>query len=234
MRVLSGSFSKLLIMMVFFLSMGSIAQAGPWEHVKTERGVKVYQQQSEGRDLPIFKGESVIEANIYALLAVISDFDRHKEWMHGCHTARLLKRVDELHLLSYNRTDAPWPVDDRDVVLESRVSIQAEKHTVQINFQATRSPLQPEVEGVVRMTRLKGYYRLKALSSTRTHVMYQVDADPAGAIPTWVAEMIVSDMPVNTLNNLREQVGKAKGQYGAFLKRWDPTQNPEAPNVVPD
>jgi hypothetical protein len=45
--------------------------------------------------------------------------------------------------------------------------------------------------------------------------------------------MVVDDMPVNTLTNLRAQVKKRGGQYKAFLSRWDPAQNPEAPKMIP-
>lgn len=221
------------LILVLLLTLATPAWAGGWEMVEEENGVKVYQKAIEGRDLPIFRGDTVIDANIYDLLAVISDFDRHVEWMHGCHTAKLLKQIDDLRRVSYNRTDAPWPVDDRDVVLESRVEIQAEKHTVLIHFKSIQSPLKPEVEGVVRMNRLKGYYKLTAESATRTRVQYQVDTDPGGSIPDWVVEAVGEDMPINTLTNLRQQVGKVKGQYPAFMKRWDPALNPEAPVVIP-
>ena len=204
-----------------------------WEHVKTEKGVRVDQKEVKDRDLPTFRGATVINANIYALLAVINDFDRHPEWMHSCKESKLLKKTGDFYLLSYNRTHAPWPVSDRDVVLESKVSLIPEKNMVRINFKGTSSPLKPEVDGVVRMMRLRGFYQLKAISANKTRVMYQVDADPGGSIPAWVAEMVVDDMPVNTLTNLRSQVKKRGGQYKAFLSRWDETQNPDAPKMIP-
>jgi hypothetical protein len=51
-------------------------------------------------------------------------------------------------------------------------------------------------------------------------VRYQVDADPGGLLPAWVAEKASSEIPRNTLTNLRQQVKATRGQYDDTIKRW--------------
>jgi hypothetical protein len=225
---------KALWLVTLALSLAA-SQAQAWEEISRKDGVIVSQKDVPDRGLPVFRGEAVIDAPIHRLLAILSDFDRHCEWMYGCKEARLLKAHSRTHLLSYNRTDAPWPVSDRDVVLECKVHIKPEAHTVLVNFHGVRSPLQPEVEDVVRIPTLRGYYRMTALGAARTRVRYEVDADPGGDLPDWVARMVSEDMPYNTLTNLRKRAANASldQTYDDFYQHWLPTRNPAAPNLIP-
>jgi hypothetical protein len=222
-----------LLALVLALGIAGEAAAGGWKVVRKEAGVTVSQKDIAGRDLPIFRGSTVIKADIYALLGILQDIDHHPTWMHRCKEARVIKRYEEFHVLHYNRTDAPWPISDRDTVLDSRVEIQPEKHTVLVRFKAVSSPLQGEVGDVVRMRRLRGYYKLTALSDSRTRVEYQVDADPGGSLPAWVVAMASEDLPVNTLTNLRARAKSGKATYQSFRSRWDPALNPDAPVLIP-
>lgn len=210
-------------------------EAGGWKEIDREGGVIVWQKEVPDRSLPIFRGQTTIKAPIYRVLAILSDFDRHCQWMHGCKQARLVKQYDDLHRLSYNRTDAPWPVTDRDVALDSQVVLQPEKNTVLIKFQGVSSPLLPPSQDAVRMTRLRGYYMLTALGANSTRVQYQVDADPGGSLPDWLVRSASQDIPHNTLTNLRKRAGddSLDQDYAAFYKRWDPALNPDAPTLIP-
>lgn len=221
---------------LFLLLIAGPAQSGAgWEKVNEEDGVTVFRQDVAERDLPTFRGQATFNANIYVILAILSDVERHPEWQHACKHARILKKYDEFHYLYYNRINSPWPVTDRDVVLDTRVHIKPERHTVVITLNRTTSSLMPEVEDVVRMPRLKGAFRLKALDAERTFVQYDVDADPGGALPDFVVKMASEDIPLNTLRNLRARATSPgmSGQYKAFIQRWDPRHNPEAPVVIP-
>ncbi|MBH23218.1 MAG: hypothetical protein CMH57_01915 [Myxococcales bacterium] len=180
------------------------AAQGKWERINKEEGIEVFRKEIAGRDMPMFRGRAVVKADLYTVLAVLSDFDRHTEWMHSCFEAGLLKEIDDLNRLSYNRADAPWPVSDRDVVLRSKVEIDRDKKRITIHFRGVKSPLKPEVEDVVRMKRLKGYYQLTAIDANTTRVQYQVDSDPGGDLPTWLAAKASEDIPLNTLRNLRK------------------------------
>lgn len=198
-----------------------------WQVINRKDGVVVSRKFVKGREMPIYGGNAMAPAGLYEVLAVLQDISRHKEWMHNCHTAKLLKKIDDLNRISYNRVDSPWPVDDRDVVLRSKVAL-AEK-SVKIRFNATKSPLMKEVDGVVRMIHLQGYYLLTAKGTYNTQVQYQVEADPGGLIPTWLAIKASEGIPLNSLRNLRKQVKAVKGQYSAFIKQWNPAYNPNSP-----
>lgn len=198
----------------------SAASAGGWEELLREDGVVVSGREVEGRSLPTFRGQGVVEGHLLEVLAVLSDTPRNVEWMHHCQESRMLKQISEFERIIYNRTTAPWPVADRDVVLRSRAEVDTEKRTVLIKFASIQSPLQGEVDGVVRMPSLQGFYKLEALDLKRTRVTYQVDADPGGLLPDWLAARASRELPLHTLRNLRAQVEKTRGQYVERIKGW--------------
>ena len=139
-------------------------------------------------------------------MKVLTQNQHFPKWMYRCMESALLDRSDERSAVLYHRTDAPWPVWDRDVVLSTSYAFNSDRTQVELNFHETTSPAKPEVEGVVRMPRLTGSYRLHEYEAGKTRVIYQVDADIGGSIPRWLSTLAARDLPVRTLVGLRERV----------------------------
>jgi len=167
-----------------------IGARGPkWQSVTREEGVAVMMREVPGRGFPTFRGVALIQAHLFDVLAVLSDVGRYTQWMGRCKEARLLKKINEQERIVYSVTDAPWPVADRDAVYYSKAHVDARKYVVDIRFQAVKNKRMPARDGIVRMTRLRGHFKLRALGEKLTLIDYQVDADPAGSIPKWLAKI---------------------------------------------
>jgi hypothetical protein len=196
------------------------AQDPGWTNIAREDGIAVSMREEPGRDFPTFRGVGVVDGSIFDVLAVLSDIERHHTWMDRCVEARLLRKASETEYIVYSRTDAPWPIADRDAVFHSRAHVDTRRQVVEVRFWAEVSPLKGPVPGVVRMTRLRGYYRLTVWGGTKTLMDYKVDADPAGSIPRWLAKIATKRLPLNTIRNLRQQVKKTRGWYDERIRRW--------------
>ncbi len=127
----------------------------------------------------------------------------YTDWMHNCEEARLLREEGDVRV-GYNRIGSPWPVSDRDVVLRS-TRADFENGGIRIEFRSTTEENVPLPRGVIRMPRLVGSYDLRPVEGG-TRVIYTVDSDPGGSLPTWLVKQAGKDLPYNTLNNLRERV----------------------------
>ncbi len=193
---------------------------GGWRLVAEKDGVRVLARDVPGRDMPTFRGEGTIDGNLYDVMAVISDIARHREWVESCSDARLLRKENERTYVVYQRTDAPWPVADRDSVVRSVASVDLKRMEVTIRFSSIQSPLMGKVDGVVRMENLRGTYRLKALGARQTRIEYEVDADPGGRLPRWIARLATKRLPIYTIRNLGKQVARTRGWYQARVGRW--------------
>jgi hypothetical protein len=200
---------------------GVDAAAKPgWKHVLREDGVTVSTREVPGRGFPTFRGVGVIHAGIFDVLAVISDIKRYPQWVESCKEARLLKKINELERMIYQRTDVPWPISDRDSVNRSLAVVDLKRQRVNIKFWAIKSKRKPPVDGVVRMVKLRGHYLLTALGANKTRIDFKVDADPGGLLPTWLAKLATRRLPLKSIQGLRKQVRRTKGWYAKRIKRW--------------
>lgn len=206
---------------VSLLGFTSTALAAPaWKRIVSEDGITVLERQKPGQVFPTFRGIGTVHASIYDVLAVVSDIKRHVHWVESCMAADVLERKGYRYYVVYSRTNVPWPVSDRDAVYRSEVKIDVKKQRVTINFKAIRYRRKGKVDGVVRMENLRGHFKFKGLSATKTRIDYQVDADPGGWIPKWLAKMATRKLPLSTIKGLRKRVKVTKGWYHKRIKEW--------------
>lgn len=189
------------------LSAESVSKDG-WERVDDDDGIVTWKHEVPGQVVPGFRGQVVVDAPIDALRHAIEDVKSHTKWMHRCAESTELKRIGEVESLLYNRTDSPWPISDRDVVLKTKVIVNGGGEEVLLTFQNTKTELKGDVDGVVRMPKLVGFYKLNKLKDGRTKVVYQVEADVGGSLPDWLVKRVVKEMPYETLSHLRDRVTK--------------------------
>lgn len=177
-----------------------------WEQIDVDDGIRIWKAEIPGRDLPGFRGEVTIDADIDKVYKAITDWKQHTKWMHRCAESIELKHFDDSHSLMYNRTDSPWPVWDRDVILDTRIDRAGDGSSILLSFQNADSSAKAVPDKTVRMPRLVGFYKLVKVGDKRTKVTYQVEADPGGSLPTWLAKRVTRDLPFITLDGLRERV----------------------------
>jgi len=182
------------------------ASSGGWERVYEYDGIAIWKREVPGQEVPGFRGQVVVDADIDAVRSAIEDWQHHTEWMHRCVESKQLKRLNEIESLLYNRTDSPWPASDRDVVVRTKRQVSSGGSEILLSFQNVQTELQPAVGGVVRMPKLAGFYGLTRLRPGETKVVYQVEVDVGGSLPTWIAKRVARDMPYETLARLRSRV----------------------------
>lgn len=181
-------------------------QGDPYQKFDSVRGIDLYRFDTPGEDMPGFRGEVVIDRPLEDVLQVLRDVEHHTEWMHRCAVSEILQTISDDRAIVYNRTDVPWPVADRDVVLDTRFETASEGRLVILTFENTDPNLRPPPPRVVRMPKLSGFYRLWKMDANTTKVVYQVEADIGGRVPKWIAERVARDMPYETLSRLRARV----------------------------
>jgi len=194
-----------------------------WHRIATEAGITVFAKEHETIDLPSFRAVGHVNAPLFHVMAVLEDAEAFPNWVERCAESRELVRTSETSGVLYSRTKVPWPVSDRDVVLDVRFTYDREAGEVVSRFVATRHPQAPTVNGVVRMRRLVGHVRLKAVGPARTHITYEVNADPGGMIPKWLAKMVSREIPLKTVKALRKRVVAVGGRYDQRIARWEAT-----------
>ena len=176
-----------------------------WNLEEDDEGIKVFTQEIEGSDFKAFKGEMSMQAELDEVLAVIRDVESMDEWLHECSASQIMETRSDDEMIVYQETSAPWPVSDRNFVLKMKVNRADDGRSAMVNFTAL---VEPEVsnDDCVRVTELNGSWTLTQADDETLNIVYQTSADPAGDIPSWLANAFVVDQPYNTLLNLRERV----------------------------
>lgn len=202
-RIFGRIFRGVGIGLLLFFS--SLVWAAPsWQLEKEEDGVKVWVAPTPGSDYKQFKGQVMINAPLKAVQQVLEDIKNFPQWYHRMVEARVIKTLENGHSLRYSVTDLPWPVSDRDAVVEAYKEIMSNGE-LRVTFVARPNAF-PLQEGRIRMPYLQGSWVLTPLSQEQTQVTFQTAAEPGGSIPSWLANQMVVEVPFNTLRNLKYRI----------------------------
>lgn len=181
-----------------------------WVLVEDDEGIKVWSLDIPGQDLPGFRGITMINATIEEIMKFVLDTTKHTEWMWNCDESRIVERFAEDHGILYNRINAPWPVKDRDVLLDIGYRYTPQRTAVTFRFRETKErqweEKVPVPRRVVRIPKLTGFFRLWQETPTKTNVLYQVEVDIGGNVPDMAARRYARKLPYETLEALREMV----------------------------
>ncbi len=193
------------------------AQASDWQDIAEQDGIVVSRRAVEGRSFPQLRAVGEVPGTPYEVLAVLLDVSAHVRWMPDCVESRSLRTLDAWRNVVYTRTDAPWPVSDREAIFENEVTFLDPPSKLNVTFEAIAAPDVARARGTVRMKSVNGFYLIESLDASRSLVHYEINADPAGALPAWLITMKSTRNPYQTLVGLRRRLNETRGQYRAQI-----------------
>jgi hypothetical protein len=192
--------SRSLCGVILALLLGSVAQADAWHLAKDEDGIQVYLDAVAGSQYQRFRGVTLIKADVPTLSDLQENLRVACKWLYGCASMRLLD-VEGDSTWVYLTTELPWPASPRDIVIRVQTERTDDggliRHLSAVAGKVERQP------GLIRVRQLKGLWTLIPKGEQLTEVTYQLEAEPAGDIPSWLANQFVIDAPMVSLRTLR-------------------------------
>ncbi|MBD9679264.1 START domain-containing protein [Pseudomonas sp. PDM18] len=179
--------------------------AEDWKLEKEDDGVKVFLSPVAGSKYKAYRGVVDIKADVAKINALQEDVTGSCKWIHACAEMRLLKTEGD-NSWTYSKIDMPWPVTGRDVVIHVTTEKTADGGLIR-HLKAEPTYI-PEEKGEIRVPKLIGEWKLVPKGAGVTEVTYQVQTEPGGSIPSWLANSFVVDAPMNTLKGLRSAAEK--------------------------
>ena len=181
-----------------------------WKKVKIKNGIAVYIRENSLSEVNEVRAETMVNATLSSVVYLIKHVEKQPEWAYATKEARVIKKINSYRWLIYTRTDAPWPVDDRDCVSDITMKQFSDSSIVirTINVDTVLD----EVENVVRMPMVKASWRLTPVDANTTKVRFQILVDLGGSVPAWVVNLFIENGPYNTMTNFKEEVAKKKYQ----------------------
>lgn len=195
---------------------GAVPPGDPWRTAREDDGVTVYVRDVPDSAYDESLARTTVEAPLETLVALVMDGASHHLWVDTVVESRVLESVADNDVFIYSRSDAPWPVLDRDAVVRSRASQDPDSLVVTVETEGAPDRL-PERDGLVRVPSIDVRWTFSPLEDGTVAVTYRAHNDPGGAIPTWLVNSMLSEQPHRTLLNLRRLLTRANDYEDADL-----------------
>ncbi|MEE2763807.1 MAG: START domain-containing protein [Pseudomonadota bacterium] len=189
-----------------------------WRLRKEADNIRVFTIDQDQSSFKAFKAEALLDAPIENLMAVMINPQSCVEWVHNCTESYAFGTGDFHDRYAYSVNDMPWPVTDRDYVL--RIQTRGDRSTGEVVMDLNATPNQrAEFDTRVRVDHSDTHYRFIPEGS-KTRMIWLQHTDPNGALPGWLVNSLLVDIPIRSLQAL-EQVA-AKPRYQDFELVYDP------------
>ncbi|UPR49811.1 START domain-containing protein [Vibrio cyclitrophicus] len=199
--------NKILTFIMIATSFSVLASdANEWKLVRNKKGIEVYNRKIEGNDFKEFRAEADIQANLTSIIALFTDTSVGTQWVENIDEMEEIEHFSEVHTVTKTYTKAPWPVSDREAIVENFIEQDPNTLTVMITQHGRPNYLPNNNKRIVRVAHLESRWILTPLDNNTTHISYQVLSDPGGSIPSWLINMVAVSQPYKTLLGLSEML----------------------------
>jgi hypothetical protein len=199
-------------MLALFFVFGSVwvsnAQNADWVYKGEKDGVKVYlRMQGNYYDVKL---TTSIKTSLSAFCHLMADVEAYPSWGYKVMQSNLLDQKDDYNRSYYSRMDFPWPLVDRDVVLESTME---QNSTGVVTFLSKSvSGLKGEVKDVIRMDDVETRWVIFPPKQGWCYVEYYIHSNPKGSLPEWLVNAAIDVGPRETVTSIKRELKKSKYQ----------------------
>jgi ribosome-associated toxin RatA of RatAB toxin-antitoxin module len=201
----SGGKNVLVLLAIISLSSFRMPQqqVDGWVYEREKKGIKVFTKQSKWGRLRDSKAMMTVASTPEQMLQLLTDFDHYKSWMPRCKKSHLLARIGDNEYIIHLVFSAPWPVKDRDCVVDVKVSKEPKTGVIVITEVSQPKYIREEAD-VVRIQHLVATWKLTPKDGG-TEVVNEYSSNPGGNIPDWMTNTQSVDNPMSTFENLQDR-----------------------------
>lgn len=180
-----------------------------WELKRDKGGIKVYVRDQPGTDIKELKFTTQVDATLSTIAAVLTHVEGYDDWCYAALGSRVIKKISDSEVYYYTEADFPWPFDNRDLVLHSKV--WQDKKTLALHSKSTSAHwMEKEKEGLVRIDKAEINWTFTPLENGKVRVDYSLNSDPGGNIPAWMVNLAADQGPLQTMAMFKEMLEKEK------------------------
>ena len=202
---------------------GSVGLAGApdWTMIGQRDGITSYLRPVEGERVDATRGVTTVDVPLCELISFYVDPSLATTWVDML-TEYEVVELNARQSIVWQRYDMPWPVTDRDFLLHVNVT-RPDERTVKVSLVSTTDPRFPpptDGDGLVRGLMSPSSWTFTRLSETRTKVDMVGHADPSGAFPAWLVNLIQQTFPYNTLSAFAREAENVKVPLRSECADW--------------
>ncbi len=204
----------LLLFSVYILLVSAYGQEN-WSMRQDKNGIKVFSRATEKAGFDEFRATMQLNQSIHSFLAVLLDVENLDKWAYNVKNAHLLKVMGDSVQIYYSEVSMPFPFTNRDGIYMNRFTWKNDSSLLLIDIEILPDYMGKK-EKYVRIPYGKGFWRVKVRDDKQLDITFQMQVDPGGNIPSWLANMFITTTPTYTLTKLREIIVNEKYQNQKF------------------
>lgn len=203
-------FTLLLTLLIGMMPVSSHAETA-WQAAGNKNDIRVWKRPVAGSPFVEFRAETTVSSTLSALLNLFYDLEAAPRWLDGTRRVLALRRDDEKHeYILLIETDMPWPLQDRDAVLQGHWQQDPQTLTIALRGQSMEDvlPINPRY---IR-NNIRNDWTFMPLGKGKVKVIMAGHVDPGGNLPEWAVNMLIQESPLRTLANLKRIIADPKRQ----------------------
>lgn len=201
---------------------GQIALASDESLVIDRQQVKVWTVTVPGEPLRGFRAVTTVRSNLSGLVGLLMDTEAAPRWIYRTERVQVLRCDEAAGTFAVLAEMDFWPLANRDVVVEGRVTQDPATLAVTIDSHGVSLASAPPREGRVRMPAMRGRWEFRPLGAGLVEVTMSGHADPGGHIPDFLVNLMIKDTPYQTLLGLRRAIPAPKYQQSRYAGIREP------------
>jgi hypothetical protein len=174
-----------------------------WETRLDEDGILVQSRLTSGAKYEEFRAEAEIEATVAQAIALLKDISACTKWLFRCKESRLIRETSTTERIFYQVTSLPFPAKSRDSIFHAAITFES-GGTVRVTMSSMPNEI-PQTKHV-RVREAIGTYILEPIRENKLRVTWQQYVDPGGALPAWLVNSMLTDLPFKSMRAFRELV----------------------------
>ncbi|WP_183906849.1 START domain-containing protein [Rufibacter immobilis] len=184
-----------------------LAAQEKWDLRKDTDGIAVYTRNLAQAAVKEIKVICELPGTTAQLVNMLKDVERHQNWVYLNRKTQLLQKKNPNRLVYYTEADLPWPLTDRDMVVEAVFSPISQNQQARVEVRSV-SGYVPEKEDFVRIPSSLAVWEISTVAKDRIKVVYTFSVNPGGSVPAWLVNATVATGPHKTFQNLRKLLQK--------------------------
>lgn len=199
------SFKIFFLIFINLLILRNNLTAQEWVFRKERDSIKVYTRTEEDNPVKSYRGEMDLYTSMAKISTVLGSIESFDWWDANIRDIKVLAYEKEKLIRYYLVYDLPWPVTDRDLCVEAKITFDPVTGKRIVHA----IPLDGVIPEKPDMVRIKNYWQdwtMQPAAPGMIHVTLEGSVDPGGYIPAWLVNMVITDTPLNIMRKVREKV----------------------------
>lgn len=201
------------IIALLLLQFGTLlSQENEWRLVSDQDSLKIYTRRSAVSAIKEVKIRAQLNCELSEIVAALEDIPSQKDWLIRTKEIRYVEEIAPGQFSYYLSTDMPFPVKDRDIVVNYRRTYDHATREVAIEYEEIDGGV-PMLKSHVRIPDMKASYKLTSPEEGKVSLEYYLYIDAGGILPNWVVNLAITKGPESTMNGLFDIVHSGKYKY---------------------